>query len=346
MNLTVGDGPGPGPAKNRGPFRRFGCDQRSCRVAAVADLQVDSLDRIDRLSDANRRDRSVEAEELLVKLRRDAAPELARRHHSPLPSRPAVDLFDGTTALPEVAATELTAEHIRSGLLRHGALLVRGVVPEQHLATLTAFLDGKEAKGRASQEQLDEAARDAMRKGLPRLMCSPSAVYDLIEIYKDVGLGETIAEYLGARPLLVGERIRVTRQRGGFGLPWHQDAAFYGGVFGAVNVWLAISPSGRESPGLNVVPRRFDDVCGLREGESLPLPLEYGQRFTPQLIEELVGEHSVGDPEFRPGDALLFDEMTLHRTSQRAWKFPYRDSAVMWFLAPSRVPDGVTPLVF
>ena len=178
------------------------------------------------------------------------------------------------------------------------------------------------------------------------MMCSPAAVYDIIEMYKEVGLGETISEYLGERPVLLTERIRLTRQRGGAGLPWHQDAAFYGGVFHAVNVWLAISTCGADAPGLNVIPRRFDDVCGIEAGECFPLPLTYGERFTAELVREIADGHPVSNPDFRPGDALLFDELTMHRTSQCDWKLPYRDSAVTWFLSPSRVPAAVTPLAF
>lgn len=177
-------------------------------------------------------------------------------------------------------------------------------------------------------------------------MCSPSAACDVIEMYKEVGVARPIAEYLGARPVLMSERIRLTRQRAGPGLAWHQDASFYGGAFYAVNVWLAVSPCGAGAPGLNVIPRRFDSVCGMEEGESFPLPVEYGERFTPERIRELAGEVPICDPDFAPGDALLFDEMTMHRTAPKEWKHTYRDSAVTWFLAPSRIPDGVTPLVF
>ena len=130
------------------------------------------------------------------------------------------------------------------------------------------------------------------------------------------------------------------------GLPWHQDAAFYGGVFHAVNVWLAISPCGADAPGLNVIPRRFDSVVGMNADDSYPLPLSYGERFTPDVIREIAHGAPVCDPDFRPGDAMLFDEMTMHRTSPGSWKLPYRDTAVTWFLAPSRLPAGVTPLAF
>ena len=38
-----------------------------------------------------------------------------------------------------------------------------------------------------------------------------------------------------------------------------------------------------------------------------------------------------------PGDAIMFDEMTLHRTVA-PWTLPYREVAVTWFFAPAEVP--------
>ena len=40
---------------------------------------------------------------------------------------------------------------------------------------------------------------------------------------------------------------------------WHQDGAFMGDVR-ALNLWLSLSRCGDESPGLDIVPRRLDDL--------------------------------------------------------------------------------------
>ncbi len=49
-------------------------------------------------------------------------------------------------------------------------------------------------------------------------------------------------------------------------------------------------------------------------------------------------------PVLEAGDALLFDEMTLHRTGVTGWKVPLRDVAITWFFAPSRFPRDGTPI--
>jgi Phytanoyl-CoA dioxygenase (PhyH) len=312
-------------------------------VVAGGQVSSDALAQLDRFAAANRLNRSAETDELLLKLRLDAASQIPRQHIDTTLEPPSEDLFAGTTRLPEIDASHLTAAHLASGILVHGALLVRGLVGAKHLDVLTAGLDESDA---SAQTQPPPSAGGYKSPGSSGVMCSPATLHDVIEMYKDIGLGETISEYLGERPVLLANRVAVFRNRAGSGLPWHQDAAFFGGVFRAVNVWLAISPCGVDTPGLSVIPRRLDHVCGVEAGESLPLPLKYGRRFTREIIREIAGDHQVLHLNFQRGDALLFDELTMHRTSPRDWKFPYRDGAASWFFAPSRFPSHRTPLVF
>ena len=43
------------------------------------------------------------------------------------------------------------------------------------------------------------------------------------------------------------------------GRGWHQDGAFMGDVR-ALNVWLSLSRCGDEAPGMDVIPRRLEDI--------------------------------------------------------------------------------------
>ena len=51
-------------------------------------------------------------------------------------------------------------------------------------------------------------------------------------------------------------------------------------------------------------------------------------------------------PVFEPGDALLFDNMLLHRTAADATMTQARYAIESWFFAPSRYPNDQLPLVF
>ena len=50
---------------------------------------------------------------------------------------------------------------------------------------------------------------------------------------------------------------------------WHQDGAFLGAGIRALNVWLALSDCGVDAPGLDLVPRRFDDVLETGTGGAI-----------------------------------------------------------------------------
>lgn len=51
-------------------------------------------------------------------------------------------------------------------------------------------------------------------------------------------------------------------------------------------------------------------------------------------------------PEFQAGDALLFDEMFLHRKALDPSMTEERYAIKSWFFAPSRYPADATPIDF
>jgi len=310
-------------------------------------LLPDRVEQLDRLFAQNRYTRTLD--DLLVKLRRDAVRDSAAIGQA-VPPAPALDLFANETKLPEIDASQLTPAHLACGLRWHGALVVRGLASQAHLQTLTALLNDKIARTSAA---VDRAAADrqqiidSIRKGLPKMRCTPSGCARLFEVYEDVGVDTVVAEYFQERPVVAAERMRLGRQVHGEGLGWHQDGVFYGGVSGSVGIWLAITSAGKDAPALSVLPRRFDELIGVAPGERLPLSLDYTERLTRQVISEIAGDHSIASPNLMPGDALLLDEMTMHRTSEAPWRQPYKDAALTWCFAPSRFPStGLTPLLF
>ncbi len=51
-------------------------------------------------------------------------------------------------------------------------------------------------------------------------------------------------------------------------------------------------------------------------------------------------------PAFAPGDALLFDHLTLHRTGVGPGMSRDRYAIESWFFAPSTYPQAQVPLLF
>ena len=51
-------------------------------------------------------------------------------------------------------------------------------------------------------------------------------------------------------------------------------------------------------------------------------------------------------PLFEPGDALLFDDLMLHRTAAAPGLTRARYAIESWFFAPSTYPADQIPIVF
>ena len=65
----------------------------------------------------------------------------------------------------------------------------------------------------------------------------------------------------------------------------------------------------------------------------------------PGVVERVASRRAVVRPEFEPGDALLFDELFLHRTAAEPSMPRDRYAIETWFFAPSAYPDGLAPLL-
>ncbi len=66
----------------------------------------------------------------------------------------------------------------------------------------------------------------------------------------------------------------------------------------------------------------------------------------PETAAQEAGEVPVIRPVFQPGDALLFDELFLHRTATNEEMTRDRYALETWFFAPSCYPDDQVPFVW
>jgi hypothetical protein len=170
---------------------------------------------------------------------------------------------------------------------------------------------------------------------------SPRNLFELLELLDGLGIRSVIAQYLGERPVLSVNKCTLRRVPVDAKSSWHQDGAFLGQAARALDLWLALSPCGVDSPGLELVPRRVDEV--------LPTGTE-GAIFKWSVGEPLVARVAKDSPPerpvFEPGDAVLFDHLCLHRTAIEGDMRRSRHAIETWFFGPSAYPDGQIPLVF
>ena len=246
--------------------------------------------------------------------------------------------------IPEVPADELTGQLLTDALAGRGSLLVRGFFSPDEVAALRAGLQdlarlaGAPDEADATAERSRPLDRIATDLNL-QVSDSPALLEAVLAMLRANGAEAAMAEHLGGRPIVVADRMRLHRDMGA--LPWHQDAAFFRGEYGAVNTWVALTPTGDDSPGLEVVPRRPEAIIGCEPGVNPSLG--YGTAITPEMIEEISGGAPTVIPRFEAGDALLFDDMTMHRTHVTAYMTTVREVLVAWFFSPARLPPMIYP---
>jgi hypothetical protein len=331
------------------------------------------LDAVELLTEANRRERDAEIEMRLVGLRNEAYAELDRSPtESPWPASDPLPAA-GDEPLPPIDRNELTSAAVRDSILRYGCAFVPGLVPKEDVDQLVEGIDrafegcdAQAARGWSRETAGDDPAADAATapwyyrlegandlqiKGETRKFVregggvwtveSPRAMFDFLEVLERTGLRALIADYLGERPAMTLKKSTLRRTSPLPFADWHQDGAFLGEGIRTINLWLSLSHCGDDAPGLDLLPRRLDRIVETGSGGAI-FPWSVG----PGTVEEAAEGVPVLRPLFEPGDALLFDELFLHRTATDETMTRDRYAIETWFFAPSVYPGDQIPFVW
>ena len=261
---------------------------------------------------------------------------------------------------PEVHGHELNGAVLGSAIQHHGALLVRECVGRDTAAHLLRLSEeAMDVANAVETGEIDDGspwfrpfgtdhrdralvlARKAARlSGALLLSESPRVLQQVVETYRSSGLGDVIADHLGEWPALSVEKSTIRPADATTRAMWHQDGAFLGAGIRTLNVWLSLTDSGVNAPGMEVFTGRLDHI--------VPTGTE-GAAFEWSVGDSVVasyGTENSATPSFGPGDALLFDQMTLHRTHVTAGMTGVRHALETWFFAPSSFPEDQLPLLF
>ncbi len=327
--------------------------------ALVADGRI--LDAIERLHAANRLSPDSDVESRLAVLRYQAFAHLEPASAFTSWPAPASDLDpDEPPQVPRVAPADLDAAAVRRAILGHGGVHVPGLLDQ---AQVQRLVDGVEhvLALRESNRDTPYKVHSSWFNGLPLprdeaislarpwvagdggiLMCdSPRLLDAVFSIYEDVGLKQVITDYLGERPVLSANKATLRRARLEGKSDWHQDGAFLGSGIRALNVWVALTDCGVDAPGMDLVPRRFETVQETGTGGAI-----FDWAVGPDVVAALAAEAPVVRPHFQAGDAMLFDDLYLHRTALEPEMTRPRHAIESWFFAPSDYPEGQVPLVW
>jgi hypothetical protein len=331
--------------------------ERAAGLAASGDYPA----AIDWLRACHRRIADVRVERLLAEYRYQAylrdPPQPARA--TPWPSQ-VDDLFAGVAGVPEINAQELNAATLTAGIRRHGALLVRGLLSEPRALAMAAgvqhAMDACEAWHRTGMGESESPWYS--RLALPAdceiaparvwveeaggvwTVDSPRMLQELIECFAATGVTAAIEGYFGERAMLSVGKSTLRRVPSTIKLAdWHQDGAFMGSEIRSVNCWLSLSHCGEDASGLDILPRRLEQVLPTgSHGAYFDWSVGAG------MVEQAAEGLAMASPVFAPGDAMLFDHFFLHRTGIPAAIARDRYAIESWFFAPSAYPAQQVPL--
>ena len=335
-------------------------------LANAAEADGRYVDAIDLFNRANRLRPDPEVEVHLVGLRDRTFHAL--EHTSLRADWPPTyaDLTPDADPLPEIPAAELDEAKLGSGILNHGALIVRGLLDDGEVDQMVADIDrtfgAYDAWAEDSSLEADLAPwfaryrpshdypENKLVRGFVRdsggvwLADAPKVMFELSELFARKGLDRVIAGYLGERPALSVKKCTLRRVPIDCGTGWHQDGAFMGDYIRTVNVWIALTDCGgpdSEVPALDVVPRRFDDIVETGS-EGAPFDWFVG----PGMVEQVAGDRGIVRPVFRAGDAMMFDDLLLHSTAITPTMTRPRYAIESWFFGASAFPPDQIPLLF
>ncbi len=317
-----------------------------------------TLDAIELLRDRLRRGSDPVVETKLVELRHRAFDELPRAGFDSWPAP--IDGVDreGPAVIPTIEPADLDADVVRRHILSRGSVLVRGLFSD-HVDEFIAGIDralAAPADVRAGPgpdqswlqwlplppAEAESLGRHWVFASGGRLACdSPRMLHLLLEAYVDIGLRDVVEGYLGERPVLSANKCTLRRVETTAGTDWHQDGVFLGAGIRALNIWVALTDCGVDAPGMDLVPRRFDEVVETGTGGAI-----FDWAVGPDTVAQLSASAPVVRPKFQAGDALLFDDLFLHRTAIDPSMSRSRYAIESWFFAPTSYPDGQVPIVW
>jgi hypothetical protein len=319
------------------------------------------LQAIDLLTGANRACRDAALEQRLVALRHQAFATLPGRPGAEGPAE--VEPAAPHGPLQATRPDDLTVPALRDGLAHHGCVLVRGLIPPERAEALAGGVDraldafdacADQPRGASAPPWYVPFDADARKyrvggrrawvraSGALWTADSPRMLFELLDVVEATGIGSLVEGYFGERPALSANKCTLRRVPPDASTNWHQDGAFLGRHVTTLNLWLALSPCGIDAPGLDIVPRRFDEILPTGTDGAI-----FDWSVSHTLVEQAAGgADAILRPEFQPGDALLFDHLFVHRTAVEPGMTRDRWAIETWFFAPSSYPEGQIPLAY
>jgi len=250
--------------------------------------------------------------------------------------------------IPEVG-TDLSL--LRSAYAECGAVILRKAIPAAALqqldlmcTALFAIMDLKWTEAALGEARADDPLRDHVDRfktlqfvadDVARTLLATSGlsragyekIADVVRSPVEVGLGKPLT-FVPGKTAFRRQGTSGMAQASAF-VPWHRDAhAVRTADLGeCLNCWVPLHAVGVTRPSLQVV---VGSNARLRDRK-----VDYAENDNPSDDEvwQMYGERSICTAILEPGDFMIFDHHTLHRTQPMNGAYPTRVSGELRFVS-------------
>ncbi|MEM9761015.1 MAG: hypothetical protein AAF968_00655 [Pseudomonadota bacterium] len=293
-------------------------------------------------------------------------PDTAWTAERPVPP----DLFpESHGSIPEVDLRALSIETLQSAMHHHGALIVRNMLGPraahayrqdidrviEAAAAYYALIDEKQPDTRPTAVKADYLPfsdnagmlerlhhRFVGKSGAIETLLSPSFSMQLFDEFERLGLRAMLQAYFGDEACVSFNKCVLRRTEPlTYPADWHQDGAFMTKGIQSLNLWIALSECGRgtDSPGMDLVPRRLNEVVKTGENGAI-----FKWSVSSATVAEEFPDLAPTQPYFGAGDAIFFDHFNLHCTSSGEAFTETRYAIENWFFAKGRAATNQYPV--
>jgi hypothetical protein len=249
---------------------------------------------------------------------------------------------DIVNRIPEIDAADLTLDILGGAMTHQPALIVRGLFSQERMDLLRGAITkpfGEEGRNSGHYNEIEPLHGSAFqlvvsRTLFPGVETNMADAPDVLETWfaglEECGALDMVSAYLGEHPAISACKANIyTMPPLTEPVAWHQDGVAFGDATRAVNIWVAASECGEDSPGLEFVPVRLTEIV-----DTGTLGSEHHWSISNQVAES-VTEVDSAKPLFAPGDAVFFEKYSLHRASSLPTMNTVRFALQSWLVAPS-----------
>lgn len=226
---------------------------------------------------------------------------------------------------PDYHSQEITASEVKDALDSFGCCVLRSILPEQIIHDIQAVAQKQYAQMEqrfAEGSMSDEEYRHCYQYGIVRpfedalVTQSNQLVSALMLSIVQKGLLKSILQaHFGSDVHLLIPSSHMRKVKAGRGVPFHQDSSVMRlHTTRVLNCWFPLDKAGEESPTMEVFPTAVQRI--LPTGDRCATKIYSHLEIIASALDEMVSVVDAWSPTLYPGDVLLLDSYTIHRTHQ------------------------------